>query len=273
MARALIVHPTDLLSNSEGAFFHALKLALAGRSHLSMVHVHTYDAERAPEVAEFPHVRKTLAQWGLLAPGAPQSEVSEKLGLFVTKGEILAMDAEAGLTKLLHDRGAAMVVVGTRGLTGLHRLFEGSFSEKLSREAKIPALFVPAGADGFVEREDGAVRLENVLIPITDDPDAAGALKAASGMAELLGQESRFHLLHVGREEAMPRLEIPGRSHRIVRQGPVVSTIAEVADEIGADLIVMATAGHKNFLDALRGSTTEGVLRSARRALLAVPAE
>ena len=60
---------------------------------------------------------------------------------------------------------------------------------------------------------------------------------------------------------------------QLVRQGPVVDTIAQVADELEADLIVMATAGHRNFLDALRGSTTEGVVRRARRALLAVPAQ
>jgi len=37
-------------------------------------------------------------------------------------------------------------------------------------------------------------------------------------------------------------------------------------------LIVMATEGHRDFLDALRGSTTERVLRAADCAVLAVPA-
>ena len=57
-----------------------------------------------------------------------------------------------------------------------------------------------------------------------------------------------------------------------MRPGPVVGTILEVAEEVSADLIVMATAGHKSVLDALRGSTTEAVLRKAQRPLLAVPA-
>jgi nucleotide-binding universal stress UspA family protein len=71
----------------------------------------------------------------------------------------------------------------------------------------------------------------------------------------------------------MPQHSIEGRqANEILRQGPLVETIVEVGDELRADLIVMATAGHKGFLDALRGSTTEGVLRKARRALLAAPA-
>jgi nucleotide-binding universal stress UspA family protein len=38
-----------------------------------------------------------------------------------------------------------------------------------------------------------------------------------------------------------------------------------------ADLIVMATAGHQGALDALRGSTTERVVRQATCPVLAVP--
>ncbi len=273
MAQWLIVHPTDLTATSEGAYYHALKLGLAGRSRLALVHVHTYATEEAPDIETFPHVRATLARWGLLSAGAAENEVSEKLGLSLSKGEVLAMDAEAGLAKLLRDQQAAMMVLGTRGLTGLHRLFEGSFSEHLARDAKIPALFVPSGAEGFVRPEDGAVRLENLLLPIAEDPDASGAIKAALGMADLLGQDPQFHLLHVGRPGSMPPVRLDGRrrSREIVRQGSVVETIAEVAEEVRADLIVMATAGHKGFLDALRGSTTEGVLRTAHRALLAAP--
>jgi nucleotide-binding universal stress UspA family protein len=51
----------------------------------------------------------------------------------------------------------------------------------------------------------------------------------------------------------------------------VVETILGVADEIGADLIVMGTKGNQGFLDALRGTTSEQVLRKSMIPLLAVP--
>jgi nucleotide-binding universal stress UspA family protein len=51
----------------------------------------------------------------------------------------------------------------------------------------------------------------------------------------------------------------------------VVETIVETAADWQADLIGMPTAGHDGFLDALRGSTTERVLRQAPCPLLAVP--
>jgi nucleotide-binding universal stress UspA family protein len=57
-----------------------------------------------------------------------------------------------------------------------------------------------------------------------------------------------------------------------VRQGDVVETILRTAAEIDADLIAMPTAGHHGIFDALRGSTTERVLRHAPCPVLAMPA-
>jgi nucleotide-binding universal stress UspA family protein len=45
-----------------------------------------------------------------------------------------------------------------------------------------------------------------------------------------------------------------------------------VAETQAADLLIMTTAGHAGVLDALRGSTTEQVLRRVPCPLLAVPA-
>lgn len=269
----LIVHPTDLLSTSDGAFDHALRLGVAERCRLALVHAHRYDGDENAELDAFPRVRATLARWGLLPEGAPQSAVSERLGLYVSKADISTSDPEAGLARLLRDEEADLIVLGTRALAGLQRMTQGSFSEHLARDAKLPALFVPNDVEGFVDGRDGSVALRNVLIPVARDPDASAAIAAALRLAERLGQETRFHLLHVGPPgSALPRHIEGCEANEIVRQGPLVETIVEVAGEVRADLIVMATAGHKGFLDALRGSTTEGVIEKARRALLATPA-
>ena len=48
-----------------------------------------------------------------------------------------------------------------------------------------------------------------------------------------------------------------------LRSGNVVNTIVDTAIELDVDLIGMPTAGHHGVFDALRGSTTERVLRGA----------
>jgi nucleotide-binding universal stress UspA family protein len=57
----------------------------------------------------------------------------------------------------------------------------------------------------------------------------------------------------------------------IIRHGNIVKTIIDAALEYDVDLIVMPTAGHHGILDALRGSTTERVLRHAPCPVYAVP--
>jgi len=55
-----------------------------------------------------------------------------------------------------------------------------------------------------------------------------------------------------------------------VRVGRPASEIVEYADEIGADMIVIATRGHSRLAHALLGSTAEGVVREAKCPVLTV---
>jgi nucleotide-binding universal stress UspA family protein len=57
-----------------------------------------------------------------------------------------------------------------------------------------------------------------------------------------------------------------------IAKGPVVETILRFAQEHRTDIIAMPTAGHESFLDALRGSITERVLRHTPYPLLAIHA-
>jgi len=56
------------------------------------------------------------------------------------------------------------------------------------------------------------------------------------------------------------------------KQGHVERQILQAAHECRADLIVMTTLGHHSFLDALRGSTTERIVRNSTCPVLALPA-
>jgi nucleotide-binding universal stress UspA family protein len=59
---------------------------------------------------------------------------------------------------------------------------------------------------------------------------------------------------------------------RMRREGDPVAEILAAAELVVAELIVMPTAGRAGVFEALRGSTTERVLRHAACPLLAVPA-
>src|SRR5260370_1030754 len=75
-----IVHPTDFSDLSTAAFAHALRIALAAKSKLHLLHLVQYDDD---EALAFPHARRLLVQWGLSGEDDPPSVVASKLGIEV----------------------------------------------------------------------------------------------------------------------------------------------------------------------------------------------
>jgi hypothetical protein len=90
-----VVHPTDFSPAGLDAFAHALRLAVAAKSHFYILHI-AGETEQADWV-QFPRVRETLAAWGMIAPDAPQSAVASELGLRVEKAIIESDDPVRGV--------------------------------------------------------------------------------------------------------------------------------------------------------------------------------
>ncbi|MCI0337480.1 MAG: universal stress protein [Acidobacteria bacterium] len=128
----------------------------------------------------------------------------------------------------------------------------------------------------FVIPKDSSTTLK-ILIPVDHSPDPQIAVDGAVSIAQTLEcQELIFTLLHVGEEDRFPNVITPQRNiwqwKKTYGHGNVEQQILQAADECRSDLFVMATQGHHGFLDALRGSTTERIVRNSKCPVLAVPA-
>jgi nucleotide-binding universal stress UspA family protein len=271
-----VLHPTDLTAPSELAFVHALRMALSGRTKLYLLHADASDSGET-DWSEFPPVRQTLVAWGMLKEGSSARAVFDELGVKVAKIRVPDRDAVRAILRFLDDHPSEVIVLATHGRDGLPRWLRGSVAEPLARGADTNTLFIPHGARGFVAPESGVVSLRRILIPIDQKPRPSAAVQAAWQLSRLFGaQDVALHLVHVGEEAEMPALQVEpeqwARVEHSVLSGDVVEQILNAATASEADLIAMATAGHQGILDALRGSTTERVLRHAPCPVLAVPA-
>jgi nucleotide-binding universal stress UspA family protein len=271
-----IMHPTDFSVASGLAFDHALRIALSGKTKLHLLHVGHGDPELADWTA-FPGVRRTLSAWGLLPEGSPREAVAKELGIYVSKIEMVDRGAVRGILRYLEQHPTDLIVLATHGRHGLPRWLQGSIAEPVAREAPASTLCIRHGARGFVLPDTGEVRLRHVLVPVDHKPRPAPAVEAASQLAAMLGaNDVTFHLLHIGDAGDMPAVVAPSgspRIERIARRGAVVAEILAAANELQVDLIVMASAGRQGFLDEVRGSTTERVLRDAPCPVLVVPVD
>jgi nucleotide-binding universal stress UspA family protein len=273
----IIFHPSDFSPASEVAFAHALKIALQSKAKLDLMHVEPNLSAEKPYWLDFPAVRATLARWGVLPEGVGRQEVA-KVGLRVRK--ILKSSTDPVETMLGHFRRFPpdLIVLATNQRQGLDRWLHKTVAEPLARRSGAMTLLVPRAGRGFVSLDDGTVSLKRILIPIDHTPRPQTALRRALLLARGLNcVAGEFRLVHVGNPGTAPKIglrEAAGWTYEIVvRQGDVVDQILEEEAHWHPDLMVLATQGHMDFLDALRGSTTERVLRGARCPVLAIPAQ
>ena len=256
-----------------GAFAHALRMAIAGESELSLVHI-TPDRE-AVEWSDFPHVREILNTWQFIPENATR-EMVEATGMNIKKSLRAGHNPVKEIIDYQEAHPADLIVLATHQRKGLTSWWQRSKSEAIARRSETMTLFVPRQVNGFVSTETGCVKLRNILVPVSHRPNAHRAIKIAEAIGSLFSAaELRIEFLHVGKEEDMPDVQIPEHSGWIIErtawQGDIVDHIVDASETQESDLIVMATEGHHGFLDALRGSTTEQVLKQAKCPVLAVP--
>ena len=268
-----VVHPTDFSAASQRAFAHAMAVALIRRASLTLLHVSGSGRE---EWSAFPAVRQTLERWHLLQPGSTQADVATAVGVKVMKVTLSSRSPVSAVTDYVHRKPTDLLVVATEQRDGLARFLHGSTAAAMARRSRTMTLFVPAEARRYlVSLEDGSLTLHNILIPIDHTPDPRAAMEFARRVARIAGGDTiTITLLHVGAD--MPDIRFADgpawRVARVRRDGDPVVEIVAVADALKAELIVMPTAGRAGVFEALRGSTTERVLRHASCPLLAVPA-
>jgi nucleotide-binding universal stress UspA family protein len=132
-----------------------------------------------------------------------------------------------------------------------------------------------------------------MLLATDGSRDAALAARAAGDLASRSGAE--LHVVHVWHSVPSTRFEsfIRGQLHREaeellakqadsirdaggvvaeahLREGSAIDEILDLAEEIGADLIVMGSRGHGPVERIVVGSVSEGVVHHARRPVLVV---
>lgn len=256
-----IAHPTDFSPESSAAFEHALAWAVREKCRLDLLHVR--DPAARDDFAHFPHVREVLQRWGMLDADARIEDIVSVTGVVVRKAEIGDVDPVDGVARYLATHKPDLVVMATHGRKGLNRWLKGSVSVQIAQETLVPTLLLGPRARSLVDGKTGSLELRRVLVPVDDHPPAGPGLARLRNL--LSDMTIELDLVHVGDT----RLELAGEDAVRRLEGPVAGTI--LAEAENADLVAMPTAGPHGILEALRGSTTEQVVRSSPQPVLALP--
>ncbi len=196
---------------------------------------------------------------------------------------------------------ADLVVVATRGHSGLKHLTLGSTAEKVVRHVNCPVLVVRRGTSGPIKTERGGIALQKILVPVDFSECAREGAKYASAFATRVGADVKLiHVVHptdymaaAGFAKGIEwppivetaRLNAEDRLDELVNFLPLVGIVAETEVEIGEpveklteatkrpdiDMVIMSTHGYTGIKHALIGSTAEQLVRAAHCPVLVVP--
>ena len=167
--------------------------------------------------------------------------------------------------------GAALVVIGFKGLSALEDALLGSTTSALVRDCPSPVVLSP----DLVSRIPG----EAVVCGVDGSPGATAAAVYALELADRLGV--RLLLCHVddgdGEESALDTALAAVRTRAgdtsvdgLLRQGQVAEELIEVARESDAGIVAVGSRGRGAFKSALLGSVSRRLLQRADRPVMVV---
>jgi nucleotide-binding universal stress UspA family protein len=119
-----ILHATDFSEAAQQAFHVAVQLALVNQARLVLLHVQADDADDLNAIAD--RLRELKAQH----PRLPV-EIRVETGT-----------PARAIVRTARELQADMIVLGSRGRSGLERLLLGSVAEQVLRRAECPVLTV-----------------------------------------------------------------------------------------------------------------------------------
>jgi len=214
-------------------------------------------------------------------------------GIAVTTRTATGMPSEEIIAAALAEK-ADLIIVGTRGRSGLAHVLLGSTAERVIRMAPCPVLAVHTLKEESLTGK--GISLDRILVPTDFSECSEEAVNfAAVVAAQTKASIELMHVVEPGyysidftiehpdervqqRQRSTEQLE--ALSEKLSKAGIAVEMnlrggspsdmILDVAKTTSSDLIVMGTHGRRGLLHAVAGSVTGAVLRRGTIPVLAV---
>ena len=184
-----ILFPTDFSSAADGAFAYALEMARTLEAAITVLHVYyqpnlvgailpntLQEMYEDIELEEFENYRNEVPHLRRIAKARGRTDIDIKYVMH--RGE----EAVTSILRFAATEQPDMIVLGTKGASGLRELFVGSVAAEVLENAEVPVLVVPGGAvfDG---------RLDRIACGVAFDEYAQGAVRLCHQLARALRAE------------------------------------------------------------------------------------
>ncbi|WP_158059060.1 universal stress protein [Halorussus halophilus] len=273
-----ILVPVDGSDGADAAVEHAADIA---RQFDAKIHVlNVADTTRDSVTVVGTEVVDALEREGENVTDAVASDLSDAGVEYETV--VVQGDPAPTIAEYAESRGIDLVVMPTRGRSGLSRYLLGSVTEKVVRLSSVPVLTVRMGEDrpafpyeNVVMATDGsksAERATNFAASLTRELDGTLHVVSVADTSSLgidvrsaVSDEQIRETAETAVSESAETARDAGLEsvvERVERGKPAKELLDYVEDE-GADLVVMGATGKRDVDRILVGSVTQKLLRSS----------
>ena len=276
--------PLDFSRHSDKALDHALVLAEIFGARIHLLHACHLAIFAMPDHVIYGDLTRALQ----MGASRKLDKARQKVTAAGVEGEIhrVELPPADAVAETAEKIGADLIVMGTRGLTGLKHVLLGSVADRTIRSVPCPVMTVKRAV-----RATGSLTPRTILVPTDFSECSRRAVDLACALAKgveaahlvlihayslplevkTLAEVDDEPLLKTISERAtqdlgrvLIELKDEGISAELtVRHGSPEAVVVDVATERDADLIVMGTHGRTGLPHLLLGSVAERVLRTA----------
>lgn len=168
------------------------------------------------------------------------------------------------IARFVEDNKISLVVMGTKGATGLKEFFVGSNTEKIVRWSPVPVISIKKAAK--------ASSIKNIVFPSTLHADEEELTMKVKALQENF--KATLHILYVNtpanfRTDQITRKMMSDFAKRFMLKNYTLNIYNDLSEELGVahftketkgDLIAMATHGRKGLSHLMSGSIAEDVV-------------
>ena len=173
------------------------------------------------------------------------------------------------ITEEIHNENIEVVIMGTKGISGIEEILIGSTTEKVVRLARCPVITIKQN------KKTGEIR--NIVFASDFEEDQDYIVGQLMNMQQLF--KAKLHLVKINTpnnfqtntlmmremEDFAGKYKLTDFTLNFYNEYTEEDGIIRFAEEIDADLIAMATHGRTGLMHLLSGSIAEDVVNHAKR--------
>lgn len=260
--------PTDFSESSMSAFMFALDIAERSGGTVDLLHIISLPVLHDTPLMPVEGLRKPLVDD---LKEASYQKLEKMIANFNASN--IPIKCSVAVSNHIHDtilqtiikEGVELVVMGTKGVSGIREMFFGSNTERIVRTSPVPVLAVKQHTRGTAIR--------NIVFPNTLDVEGQEALVMKVKALQNFFQ-AHLHIIWINtpvlhKVQSEARLQLTNFAKRYMLTNYTVNVfsysdeetgILEFTKQINGDMIAMGTHGRSGIAHLLSGSIAEDVV-------------